>query len=102
GGEAIKAFYRDCHLPLLETFADFKNSFETTMNSIKSAQETLEPAPDGYIMESFLEGEVETGLTTISTTTTNLTSDANGIMDSVADIVALPHLNDSEVHEGIR
>ena len=102
GGESIKAFYRECHLPLLETFADFKSTFETTMNSIKSAQETLEPAPDGYIMESFLEGEVETGLTTISTTTTNLTSDANGIMDSVADIVALPHLNDSEVQEGVR
>lgn len=102
GGESIKAFYRECHLPLLETFANFKNTFATAMNTIKSAQETLEPAPDGYVMESFLEGEAETGLTTISTTTSNLTSDANGIMDSVADIVALPHLDDSEVQEGVR
>lgn len=102
GGEAIKAFYRECHLPLLETFSDFKSTFETAMNRIKSAQETLEPAPNGYIMESFLEGEADTGLKTISTTASNLTSDANGIMDSVADIVALPHLNDSEVQEGIR
>lgn len=102
GGESIKAFYRECHLPLLETFANFKNTFASTMNSIKSSQETLESAPDGYIMESFLEGEVDTGLTTISTTTSNLTSDANGIMDSVADIVALPHLDDSEVQEGVR
>ena len=102
GGDAIKAFYRECHLPVLEYFDTFKQSFETALTNVKSAQEALEPDPSGYIKESFLESEVETGLATISTTTSNLTADANGIMDSVGDIVALPHLNDSEVQAGIK
>ena len=102
GGEAIKAFYRDCHLPLLNQFESFAGTFESVLTSIQYAQESLEPNASGYIREGFLESEVENGLTSMATISRNLTSDANGIMDSVADITALPHLDDSDVQQGIR
>ncbi|MEK4402806.1 T7SS effector LXG polymorphic toxin, partial [Sporosarcina sp. FSL K6-6792] len=57
---------------------------------------------NGFIRETFLEGEVEAGLTEISQLTSSLTDEANDIMNQVADIVALPHLNDSDVQEGVR
>ncbi|QNK86773.1 HNH endonuclease [Sporosarcina sp. resist] len=66
------------------------------------ALDALEPNANGFIRETFLEGEVEAGLTEISQMTSSLTDEANDIMNQVADIVALPHLNDSDVQEGVR
>ncbi|WP_255551564.1 LXG domain-containing protein [Sporosarcina sp. E16_8] len=102
GGDAIRAFYNDCHLPFLQFFMTFKTSYDSVLNQMKSALDTLEPASNGYIQESFLEADVNKGLTTIDQLTLTLTDEANGIMDEVRDIVALPHLNDSEVHEGVK
>ena len=42
------------------------------------------------------------GLTEISQVTSNLTDESNAIMDQVADIVALSHLNDSGVQDGVK
>ena len=67
-----------------------------------SALDALEPNANGFIRQTFLEGEVEAGLTGISQLTSSLTDEANDIMNQVADIVALPHLNDSDVQEGVR
>ncbi|SIT87182.1 Predicted ribonuclease, toxin component of the YeeF-YezG toxin-antitoxin module [Edaphobacillus lindanitolerans] len=72
------------------------------MSNISSALSSLEPAPDGHIDEPFLERGVEKGLKEISRITDSLTEEANAIMDRVSDIVALPHLDDSFVQEGIR
>ncbi len=69
---------------------------------MKSALNSLEPASNGFIQESFLEVEVNEGLKTIGELTLTLTDESNGIMDGVKDIVALPHLDDSEVHEGVK
>lgn len=102
GGNAIRAFYNDCHLPFLQFFTTFKTAFDSTLTQMKAALNTLEPDPNGFIRQSFLEGEVEEGLTEISQVTSNLTDETNGIMDQVADIVALPHLDDSGVQEGVK
>ena len=67
-----------------------------------AALDALEPDPSGLIRESFLEGEIEQGLTQIARITESLTDEANSIMDQVADIVGLPHLNDSDVQEGVQ
>ena len=101
GGNAIRAFYQDCHLPLLQFFTTLQSNYHSTLTQIKSALSALEPNGNGYIRESFLQGEVEQGLSKISQVTTNLTDESNALMDQVADIVSLPHLDDSGVQDGV-
>ncbi|WP_419961274.1 ribonuclease YeeF family protein [Psychrobacillus sp. BM2] len=101
GGNAIRSFYNDCHLPFLHFFLTFNNLYNTTLTTMNSALNALEPDANGYIRQAYLEGEVEEGLTEISQVTTNLTDESNNLMDSVSDIVALPHLDDSGVQEGV-
>ncbi|TQR21293.1 ribonuclease YeeF family protein [Psychrobacillus vulpis] len=101
GGNAIRSFYNDCHLPFLQFFTTFKNYFNTTLTQMDSSLDALEPDPNGFIRQSFLEGEVEDGLREISQVTSNLTAESNAIMNQVSDIVALPHLDDSDVQEGV-
>lgn len=101
GGNAIRSFYNDCHLPFLHFFLTFKATFNTTLTTMNSALDALEPDANGYIRQAYLEGEVEEGLTEISQVTANLTDESNSILDSVSDIVALPHLDDSGVQEGV-
>lgn len=101
GGNAIRSFYNDCHLPFLHFFLTFNNLYNTTLTTMNSALDALEPDANGYIRQAYLEGEVEEGLTEISQVTTNLTDESNNLMDSVSDIVALPHLDDSGVQEGV-
>lgn len=101
GGNAIRAFYNDCHIPFLQFFTIFQTGFKERLSQMKLALDGLEPDPNGYIKQAFLEGEVEEGLTAISKITESLTDESNSIMDQVSDIVALPHLNDSEVQQGV-
>ncbi|SER67436.1 ribonuclease YeeF family protein [Psychrobacillus sp. OK032] len=101
GGNAIRAFYNDCHLPFLQFFFTFKTAFDSTLTQMGAELDALEPDRNGFIRQSFLEGEVEEGLTEISQVTSNLTDETNGIMDQVSDIVALPHLDDSGVQDGV-
>lgn len=101
GGNAIRAFYNDCHLPFLQFFTTCKSNFGTRLTQMDAALDALEPDPNGFIRQSFLEGEVEEGLTENSQVTSNLTDETNSIMDQVADIVGLPHLDDSGVQDGV-
>ncbi|EMR05311.1 transposase protein [Bhargavaea cecembensis DSE10] len=102
GGSAIRGFYEACHIPFLKYAIMFCDEATSAMAHISSALSALEPSPDGYIDEPFLEAEVEQGLIEIGRLTDRLTNETNAIMDSVSDIVALPHLDDSVVQEGVR
>ncbi|MCZ8534765.1 T7SS effector LXG polymorphic toxin [Psychrobacillus psychrodurans] len=101
GGNAIRAFYAECHLPLLQYFLVSAAGYKQVLQQMENALDALEPDTSGHIVEQFLEGEVEQGLTTIAQLTENLTNESNSIMDQVSDIVALPHLNDSGVQESV-
>ena len=101
GGNAIRAFYADCHLPFLQFFKLFQSRFTYVLKQMDAALDGLEPDSSGFIREHFLDVEIEQGLKTIAQLTESLTDEANSIMNQVADIVALPHLNDSEVQEGV-
>ncbi|MBO0589138.1 LXG domain-containing protein [Sporosarcina sp. E16_8] len=102
GGDAIRAFYAECHLPFLLFFRTFQDGFIQVLTSMEAALHSLEPSSAGFIRESFLEEEIEQGLQNVAQLTESLTNEANSIMDQVADIVSLPHLNDGEVQEGVR
>ncbi|SEM77204.1 Predicted ribonuclease, toxin component of the YeeF-YezG toxin-antitoxin module [Paenisporosarcina quisquiliarum] len=101
GGNAIRAFYAECHLPLLQYFLVSAAGYKQVLQQMENALYALEPDTSGHIVEQFLEGEVEQGLTTIAQLTENLTNESNSIMDQVSDIVALQHLNDSGVQESV-
>ena len=101
GGNAIRAFYAECHLHLLQYFLVSAAGYKQVLQQMENALDALEPDTSGHIVEQFLEGEVEQGLTTIAQLTENLTNESNSIMDQVSDIVALPHLNDSGVQESV-
>jgi hypothetical protein len=101
GGGAIRSFYEECHLPSLQFFQLFSYDARQVLYQIGKALHSLEPDLSGYILEEFLEGELEQGLTLIGQLTASLTDEANSIMDQVIDIVALPHLDDSTVQEGV-
>ena len=102
GGDSIRAFYAECHLPFLQFFMTFEERFTQALNSMEAALHAFEPDDTGFIRESFLEQEIEQGLQHIAQLTESLTNEANSIMGQVSDIVYLPHLDDSEVHEGVR
>ncbi|WP_166462381.1 ribonuclease YeeF family protein [Psychrobacillus vulpis] len=101
GGNAIRSFYGECHLPFLQFFQLFSEHFKQVLHHMETALFSLEPDSAGYILEQFLEGELEQGLTLIGQLTASLTDETNSIMDQVSDIVGLPHLDDSGVQEGV-
>lgn len=97
GAKAILTFYEQYHKPLLTTYHTLFTDYKATLQQMKNALFTLEPANTGYIRQSFLAGELEQGITRARETTMELTDEANNIMDSVSDIVSLPHLKDDGV-----
>jgi len=101
GGNAIRSFYEECHVPFLQFFQLFSEHYQQVLRQMEAALYSLEPDPSGYILETFLEGELEQGLTEIGQLTASLTDEANSIMDQVSDIIGLPHLDDSGVQEGV-
>ena len=102
GGNAIRAFYADCHLPFHQFFTMFQGRFVAVLKQMVSALDTLEPDPSGFIQQHYLEIDIAQGLRHIAQLTGSQTYEANSIMNQVADIVSLPHLDDSEVQYGIR
>lgn len=97
GGEAIRAFYRDCHEPFLimlyQSMVDYKN----VLTEMGEAVDTFESGENGYVSHSFLENEVEDALDNIETKAINYTDEANEIIDSVADLVSIPEINESDL-----
>ncbi|GGA16662.1 ribonuclease YeeF family protein [Psychrobacillus lasiicapitis] len=101
GGNAIRSFYEECHLPFLQFFQLFSMQFKQVLHQMEAALFSLEPDTAGYIQEQFLEGELEQGLTFIGRLTNSLTDETNSVIDEVSDIIGLPHLDDSGVQEGV-
>ncbi|WP_158701668.1 ribonuclease YeeF family protein [Lentibacillus sp. Marseille-P4043] len=96
GGEAIRAFYNECHQPFLIYMYNFLIDYEEILDQMKQAVLSYEPETSGMIRQDFLENDVTSGLEKVKNVTTGLTDEANSVMDSVQDIVALPKLDDEE------
>lgn len=96
GGQAIRSYFQECHVPLLTFFEDFVAMYNETLQRTKQQLQELEPSYGGFIRQSFLENELEHGLQTANHVTRDLTDETNRIIQSVSDIVSLPRLNDEE------
>ncbi|ADC49348.1 hypothetical protein BpOF4_06440 [Alkalihalophilus pseudofirmus OF4] len=97
GGTAIRRFYQEGHLPLLTFLKLSLTQYNKVLSQMKASLHSLEPAANGRIVESFLEGDLEQGLRQVEMVTANLTNGTNAAMQTVSDLVALPHIRDDEV-----
>ncbi|MBN6889704.1 toxin YxiD [Cytobacillus horneckiae] len=102
GGKAIRSFYEDWHLPFLSFYYYTLTDYERVLTSIKKASKSLESNSNGFIRQSFLEGELTTGLHKLKSITTGLVDEANGTLEDVSDIVYVPRLNDQPFHSHIQ
>ncbi|WP_256860398.1 T7SS effector LXG polymorphic toxin [Bacillus sonorensis] len=99
GGDAIRAFYEECHTPFLQFYDTFIEEYSSALKKMKNALNSLEPNHNGFISQSFLEHELEHGLNAADRTTKHLVSKTNATIAKVSHIVDLPDLNDSDFHE---
>ncbi|MED1192625.1 T7SS effector LXG polymorphic toxin [Bacillus paralicheniformis] len=99
GGDAIRAFYEECHTPFLRFYDTFIVEYRSTLKKLKSALNSLEPNHNGFIAQSFLEHELEQGVNAADRTTKRLVSKTNASIAKVSHIVDLPDLNESDFHE---
>ncbi|WP_456270552.1 T7SS effector LXG polymorphic toxin [Bacillus sp. AK130] len=99
GGDAIRAFYKECHTPFLQFYDTFIEEYSSTLKKMKTALNSLEPNHNGFISQTFLEHELEQGLNAANRTTKHLVSKSNATIAKVSHIVDLPDLNDSDFHE---
>ncbi|MCF7618771.1 LXG domain-containing protein, partial [Bacillus sonorensis] len=59
GGDAIRAFYEECHTPFLRFYESFIEEYQSTLKKIKNALNSLEPNHNGYISQAFLDHDLE-------------------------------------------
>ncbi|MFN2748331.1 ribonuclease YeeF family protein, partial [Bacillus sp. z60-18] len=99
GGDAIRAFYEECHTPFLRFYETFIEEYESALKKIKTSLDSFESNHNGYISQAFLEHELEQGLNAADRTTKHLVSKANATIAKVSHIADLPQLDDSDFHE---
>ncbi|MCY7999392.1 T7SS effector LXG polymorphic toxin [Bacillus haynesii] len=99
GGDAIRAFYEECHTPFLQFYDTFIEEYSSTLKKMKSALNSLEPNQNGFISQTFLEHKLENGVNAANRTTKRLVSKTNATIAKVSHIVDLSDLNDSDFHE---
>ncbi len=96
GGKAIRLFYQDWHVPLVEYFQLSLKQYQQKLLDLKQATIALEPAKEGMIREEFLDGELTNGLKNTETNTISLVDDVNASLSTVSDIVSIPKLSDQD------
>ena len=74
----------------------FIQDYESRLEVMKFELYALESAKNGFISEQFLTDELRMGLKKAENETVTLTDEVNKAISSVADIVVLPELDDSE------
>ncbi|MCR6109796.1 hypothetical protein HXA35_05515 [Bacillus sp. A301a_S52] len=102
GGEAIRAFYEECHQPFLIFLHQSLIDYQFQLKDIKSAIQTFEPDEQGFIDEAFLMNDVQQGFSKVERKTIELTDDANSILASVQDIVTVNKITESDVMDSVR
>jgi hypothetical protein len=100
-GKAIRSFYNEIHTPfltfLLQSMEDYKGRLEDMKNDVQS----FESSHQGFISESFLRDELTLGLDNAKLKAGIVTDKANQTLSSVADIVSVKNINQSDFEAGI-
>lgn len=96
GGDAIRSFYEECHLPFLSYYKDVLIDYIDVLDKNRNALSSFESSQKGFIAEGFLSYELEQGIKKAKEVTSSLTNDTNNVINSVQNIISLNKLDDSE------
>ena len=61
-GQAIRAFYTECHIPFLQFFQVVIEEYSSALKKTKQALHALESNQHGFISQTFIEHELDQGL----------------------------------------
>ncbi|KPN13956.1 transposase [Bacillus australimaris] len=94
-GQAIRAFYTDCHIPFLQFFQVVMEEYSAALKNTKQALHALESNEHGFISQAFIEHELDQGLKKAERTISDIVSDVNHAIGRVGHIVHLPSVDES-------
>ncbi|GLF89231.1 ribonuclease YxiD [Bacillus safensis] len=94
-GQAIRAFYTECHIPFLQFFQVVMEEYSAALKNTKQALHALESNEHGFISQAFIEHELDQGLKKAERTISDILSDVNHTIGKVGHIVHLPSVDES-------
>ncbi|MDM5299794.1 T7SS effector LXG polymorphic toxin [Bacillus pumilus] len=94
-GQAIKAFYTECHIPFLQFFQVAIEEYSAALKKIKTALHAFESNEKGYISQSFLEHELDQGLKNAQQAISEIVADTNSAIGKVSHIIDLQRVDES-------
>ncbi|WP_144531910.1 T7SS effector LXG polymorphic toxin [Bacillus pumilus] len=94
-GQAIRAFYAECHIPFLQFFQVVIEEYSVALKNTKQALHALESNGHGFISQAFIEHELDQGLKKAERTISEIVTDVNHAIGRVGHIVHLPNVDES-------
>ncbi|MBD3859056.1 transposase [Bacillus sp. 28A-2] len=94
-GQAIRAFYTECHIPFLQFFQVVIEEYSSALKKTKQALHALESNQHGFISQTFIEHELDSGLKKAERAISDIVSDVSQAIGRVSHIVHLPHVDES-------
>ncbi|WP_432803669.1 T7SS effector LXG polymorphic toxin [Bacillus safensis] len=94
-GEAIRAFYAECHIPFLQFFQVTIEEYSAALQKIKNALHAFESNENDFISQSFLEHELDQGLKNAERAVSDIVSDVSSAIGKVSHIIHLPSVDES-------
>ncbi|MEY8846842.1 T7SS effector LXG polymorphic toxin [Bacillus safensis] len=94
-GQAIRAFYTECHIPFLQFFQVVTEEYSAALKNTKQALHALESNEHGFISQAFIEHELDQGLKKAERTISEIVSEVNHAIGRVGHIVHLPSVDES-------
>ncbi|RUK40455.1 transposase [Bacillus safensis] len=94
-GQAIRAFYTECHIPFLQFFQVVIEEYSAALKNTKQALHALESNEHGFISQAFIEHDLEQGLKKAERTISEIVSEVNHAIGRVGHIVHLPSVDES-------
>ncbi len=94
-GQAIRAFYTECHIPFLQFFQVVIEEYSAALKNTKQALHALESNQHGFISQAFIEHELDQGLKKAERTISEIVSEVNHAIGRIGHIVHLPNVDES-------
>ncbi|CAM5366146.1 transposase [Bacillus safensis FO-36b] [Bacillus safensis subsp. safensis] len=94
-GQAIRAFYTECHIPFLQFFQVVIEEYSAALKNTKQALHALESKEHGFISQAFIEHDLDQGLKKAERTISEIVSEVNHAIGRVGHIVHLPNVDES-------
>ncbi|MFS0654729.1 T7SS effector LXG polymorphic toxin [Bacillus sp. 179-C3.3 HS] len=98
-GEAIKAFYTECHIPFLKFFQDTIEEYSAALKKTKEELHAFESNEKGFISQAFMAEELYPDLTSAKQGVSDIVSDVDEAIDRVRHIINLPKIDESAFRE---